>query len=103
MTSRSKNDAAALWALELLDAGAPASTVLDAFSSAHIPAPLSVEVHPRSKLQAQLQNASVSAARSIEASKVEGTESLARPLSTDQSFRHYMALKFQVLEGSQVC
>ncbi len=102
MANRKAQDAAALRALTLLDERAPASSVLAALSTARIPAPLSVAVHPRADLLIQVSNATSAAARSIELSHAEIPEQLAQPLAADSAFRALLTLKFQVLEGEQV-
>jgi hypothetical protein len=94
------SDAAALIALEALDNHAPAADVLALFASAGVPCPTGADVHPREDLLAQVANAGIAAARSIEAATAPG--SAGPPLASDHAFRHYMALKLQVLEGEQV-
>ena len=112
-TVRRAQDAAALLAYEALDSNADVERiVLPLFAAASLSLPKSVSSQPRDKLLQLVNNTRASAARSVDAannsevakqtdaSEQRGQASLG--LSNDASFRTFMGLKLQAVEGSQV-
>ena len=106
LSLRRSRDTAALSALQALDDDLPISTVLERFTAAGLPHPLSAACHPREELLAQVANAGVAAARSIEATQADlhvgNADSHAMTLCKDGPFRLFMALKLQAAEGARV-
>lgn len=113
-TVRRARDAAALLAYEALDSNADVERiVLPLFAAASLPLPKSVSSQPRDKLLQLANNTRASAARSVNAAnnseaakQTDASEQRSQAslgLSNDASFRTFMGLKLQAVEGSQVC
>jgi hypothetical protein len=107
MALRRQRDQAAYHALEALDEDLPIETILERFTAAGLPHPLSVHCHPRDELLNQIANVGVSALRSIEVRQREleageADTGTGLALSKDANFRLFMSLKLQVADGSRV-
>ena len=109
---RRARDAACLEVLRALEACAPVERLLPLFADAGLLGylPSAVNAHPRAELERMVATQGVAAARKIEAAFSGGGggggggggANGAEPLASDAGFGRYMALRLQLVEGSQV-